>query len=80
MLFIFSFSSYGQTKVESYSENFSATINLDLWRPNKIVHADGRAAFETSQVSGVLRSVVDQVNFYDGQFLNFTANKISSSI
>ncbi|HMT52541.1 MAG TPA: hypothetical protein PKD16_04415, partial [Saprospiraceae bacterium] len=47
MLFIFSFSSYGQTKVESYSENFSATINLDLWRPNKIAHADGRAAFET---------------------------------
>jgi len=75
MLFIFSFSSYGQTKVESYSENFSATINLDLWRPNKIAHADGRAAFETSQVSGVLRSVVDQVNFYDGQLLNFTANE-----
>ncbi|MBK9743508.1 MAG: hypothetical protein IPO94_11355 [Saprospiraceae bacterium] len=41
----------------------------------QIAHADGREAFETSQVSGVLRSVVDQVNFYDGQFLNFTANE-----
>ncbi|MBK7700261.1 MAG: hypothetical protein IPJ39_16810 [Saprospiraceae bacterium] len=63
------------TVVTSYKEDFNAAVDLNLWRPNKIAHADGRAAFETSQVSGVLRSVVDQVNFYDGQFLNFTANE-----
>lgn len=61
--------------VTTYSEDFENAVSLDLWRPNTIAHPDGTPAFDVTQENGVLKNIVNQVNFYDGQFLNFTKNE-----
>ena len=63
-----------QTTVTTYAEDFEETVSLDLWRPNTVAAEDGTPAFDISQEDGVLKTVVNQVNFYDGQFYNFTKN------
>jgi hypothetical protein len=63
------------TVVTAYTEDFEETVSLDLWRPNHAEHPDGTPAFDVSQSDGVLHNDVSQVNFWDGQFYNFTANE-----
>ena len=63
------------TVVTTYFEDFEEPVSMDLWRPNAIAHDDGTPAFDVTQDGGVLNEVVNQVNFYDGQFFNFTENE-----
>ncbi|MEE9437761.1 MAG: hypothetical protein V3V14_02095, partial [Saprospiraceae bacterium] len=63
-----------QTTVTSYSEDFENPVSLDLWRPNTSTHDDLSPVFDVSQAGGVLTTVVNQKNFFDGQFFNFTKN------
>ncbi len=63
------------TVVTSYTEDFESPVSLDLWRPNGTTHPDGTPAFDVTQDGGVLNEVVNQVNFYDGQFFNFTTHE-----
>ena len=68
----------GVDTVTTYLEDFECQVNMDQWRPNTKLHPDGHPAFESAQANGVLITNVDQVNFWDGQFFNFTKyeNKI----
>ena len=60
--------------ITTYTEDFENPVSLDLWRPNTVTHADGTPVFDVTQTGGVLHTVVNQDNFWDGQNLNFTAN------
>lgn len=52
-------------------EDFNEPVDLDVWRPNKLVHPDSTPVFDVSQEDNALKVVMKQMNFPDGQRYDF---------